>query len=149
MLLWLQICKFQHDIGTDIVSIQANIILGWMPKDIIDVPLPVHIGSGIGLLLLGSKPLPEPMLISDAICHQMTLQHRFDVITMLLLRHVSPGTCGLLWVHSLICVLPFLWLHYIYGLVPDSSISIANALEILKSYTKPTICNILLSQTMF
>ena len=36
MGLWFQIFKFQTQIGTDILIIQVNITLDWIPKDLID-----------------------------------------------------------------------------------------------------------------
>ena len=40
------------------VSLIYEIALRWMPRDL----TAVNIGSGNGLVQLGNKPLPEPML---------------------------------------------------------------------------------------
>ena len=47
--------------GIDIFSIQVNIMLGWMPENLVDGKS--AFGTGNGLLLRGNKPLSESMLI--------------------------------------------------------------------------------------
>ena len=53
---------FKLDLSINILS-ASEIDLRWMPKDSENTFDDVNIGSGNGLVLSGSKPLPEPMLI--------------------------------------------------------------------------------------
>ena len=71
----------------------------------------VNIGSGNGLVPSGNKPLPEPML--SRICHHMLSLARNELTDQ----------------------------SYFDGLVQDCSISIADALQIMQSCTKPLVYN--------
>ena len=65
MLHLSRIHHIKHNLGIDILNIQVNITLEWMPEDVVD-------GSGNGLMPSGNKPSPEhtSTMISFALWHE-------------------------------------------------------------------------------
>ena len=61
--------NFKHKLGIDILSIQVNFTLEWLPEDLVDCKSTSDIGSGNGLVPHG-KPLTWTN-VDPNLCHHM------------------------------------------------------------------------------
>ena len=90
---------------------------------------------------LGTKPSSEPMLTYCQMCFWEQSSKMSQNIITFIQENGFENVCE---ISNVLCGLNALIMYYNIpnGLVEDCSISIANALEILQSCTKPSICGV-------
>ena len=81
--------------GIDILNIQVNIVLKWMPNDFVD-----QVGPGYGLLPSGKKPLPEPVLTKFSPAIWSKICSTADGYLIIAYAFVMMKTISMRWSHG-------------------------------------------------